>query len=416
MIASVIQNFGLLRFLKIVAICLSSLGIYGTGPAFAISEAGFQRWVKDYKPRAVRSGIRRKVVDAAFRDVRLDREVLELANRQPEFTKTLWAYLKTATSDLRVEKGRTMLRKHRSLLNRIEKQYGVDKHIVLAIWGMETNYGGVLDNPNIVRGTIQSLATLTYAGGRRSKFGRQQLFAALKILDNGDVTPDRMTGSWAGAMGHTQFIPTTYNAYAVDFTGDGKRDIWRSIPDALGSTANYMRVSKWDTGKTWGYEVSLPKGFDYRLADQRASKSLSSWSKLGVKRTKGRNFPRPSDVGQLWAPAGASGPAFLLLKNFRVIKRYNNADAYALAVGHLADRIRGGNKFSKSWPSEERALTSKQRRDIQRALSKKGFSVGKIDGKIGPKTKSAIRSFQRRQGLTPDGFASVALLNRLQRS
>lgn len=405
---------GILRSLKIPVLCaVLLLACLGTS-AHAISEAGFQRWVKDYKPRAVRSGISRNVVDAAFRNVQLDREVLELARRQPEFTKTLWAYLKTATSDLRVEKGRAMLKKHGRLLKRIEERYGVDRHIVVAVWGMETNYGGVLDNPEIVRGTIQSLATLSYAGGRRSKFGRKQLFAALKILDNGDVTPRRMTGSWAGAMGHTQFIPTTYNAYAVDFSGDGKRDIWRSIPDALGSTANYLRVSRWDTGKTWGYEVILPKGFDYRLADQRASKSLSSWSKLGVKRPRGRSFPRPGDTGQIWAPAGASGPAFLLLGNFRVIKRYNNADSYALAVGHLADRIRGGGPFSKSWPSEERALTSAQRKEIQNALRRKGYAPGKADGKIGPKTRAAIRSFQRANGLTPDGFAGASLLKRLK--
>lgn len=375
---------------------------------------GFDRWVRDFWPQAQQAGISRETYKRAFAGVSIDRDVIEKSQRQAEFVKPIWEYLSSAASEKRITNGREMLENHGRLLDSIERAYGVDRHIVVAIWGMESSYGAVLDDPKIVRSVIRSLATLGYDGGRYRKFGRSQLIAALKILQRGDITPEAMTGSWAGAMGHTQFIPTTYNAYAVDFDGDGRRNIWGSIADALGSTAAYLNKSGWDSGKTWGYEVMLPRGFDYKRADGKTVHTLAQWSAMGIKRAKGNAYPRPDDDARLLLPAGAGGAAFLMLKNFRVIKRYNNADAYALAVGHLADRLRGGDAFAADWPVDERPLTSTETRALQTHLARRGYSVGGIDGKVGPNTQAAIRHFQRSVGLIPDGYASTGLLDRVQ--
>jgi membrane-bound lytic murein transglycosylase B len=223
-----------------------------------------------------------------------------------------------------------------------------------------------------------------------------------------------MEGSWAGAMGHTQFIPTTYLEYAVDFTGDGTRDIWRAISDALASTANFLKEKGWNSGETWGYEVVLPNGFDYGLADGRTQRTLAEWAKLGIERPGGRPFPRPSDPARLIVPAGASGPAFLMINNFYVIKRYNNATAYALAVGHLADRLMGFGPIQQSWPTDEQPLARSERKELQQLLADMGFLRGKIDGIIGPQTQAAVRDFQRSVDLVPDGFATKRLLEKIR--
>ena len=347
--------------------------------------------------------------ERAFKGVTPDLDVLEKDARQPEFVKPIWVYLASAVSAKRIETGAKKLRAYRSVLDKIEARYGVDRHVVIAIWGMESNYGSFRGKRNVVR----SLATLAYRG-RRQSFGRTQLLAALRILQRGDITPSRMTGSWAGAMGHTQFIPTTYNAYAVDFDGDGKRDIWGNIPDALASTANYLRVSKWRKGETWGYEVVLPKGFEYGLAGRKRVKTLAEWRRLGVKRVRGRVFPRPDDRASLILPTGARGPAFLILNNFRSILRYNNATAYALAVGHLSDRIRGFSGFVRAWPKDAKPLARAEREELQRLLTAKGFSTGGADGILGSRSREAIRAYQRARGLVADGFPSQKLLKQLR--
>ncbi len=309
-----------------------------------------------------------------------------------------------------------MLVQYAPQLAAIERKYGVDRYIFVAIWGIESHYGAVLEDPKIVKSTIRSLATLAYQGGRRAKFGRTQLVAALKILQRGDVTPAAMTGSWAGAMGHTQFIPTTYNAYAVDFDGDGRRDIWRSPIDALASAAAYLDKMGWQDGQTWGYEVEFAKGFDYKLLQQGGSRTLGAWQKLGVHRVGGKNFPRPGDSATLYAPAGGRGPAFVLIKNFSVIKRYNNSNFYALAVGHLSDRLRGGEPFQASWPRDERPLTAAEKEQLQKLLAAAGHYDGPIDGKIGSGSRSAIRDYQLKVGLVPDGMDSVTVLKHLEAS
>lgn len=380
----------------------------------AAANADFDRWVRDFWPTASAEGISRSTYDAAFAGVTPDPEVLEKARFQPEFVRPMWDYLGSAASEKRVATGRAMLAQHKALLDRIEAQYGVDRHILVAIWGMESSYGEVLTNPKIVKGVVRSLATLAWGDPRRAKFGRQQLLAALKIVERGDIPIHGLTGSWAGAMGHTQFIPTTYQAYAVDFDGDGRRDMWSTPVDALASAGNYLKESGWVSGHAWGYEAVLPQGFDYRMVDTETTLTLAEWGRLGVTRPRGEVFPRPSDKAVLLAPAGANGPAFLLLRNHFVIKRYNNATAYALAIGHLADRLRGGDAFVQAWPASDRPLSKDETAELQQHLARVGLYEGAIDGKIGPRSRAAIRAFQSGRGMVADGFAGVRLLETIR--
>ncbi|MEM8878333.1 MAG: lytic murein transglycosylase [Pseudomonadota bacterium] len=371
--------------------------------------ANFQQFVNGVWAEASRAGVSRATFDRAFSGVTPNPKILKSLNNQSEFVKPIWEYLATATSSARVENGRKNLAQYGAVLEQIRARFGVEPHVVLAVWGMETNYGGYMGSHY----TIRSLATLAYQG-RRQDFYRKELINALRILEQGHTTQDRMIGSWAGAMGHTQFMPSSFLAYAADYNGDGRSDIWNNIPDALASTANYLNRFGWRPGETWGYEVVLPQGFDYGLADEKTKRTLAQWSQFGIQRTGGRAFPRPSDEATLYVPAGANGPAFLLLPNFRVIKRYNNANSYALAVGHLADRIIGGGKFSQSWPVNELPLKRSERRELQVLLLRKGYDVGEPDGKVGPQTRAAIRAYQRQRGLAADGYASAALLNQLR--
>lgn len=379
--------------------------------ALRAQDAGFKRFVEAFQPTARRAGVSGRVYRVAFEGIGPDPEVLKKAAHQPEFTKPIWEYLASAVSDSRIENGRRMLNKYSAVLERLQETYGVDRYVILAIWGMESAYGSYMGDKYVIR----SLATLAYKGPRQ-KFGRQQLVAALRILQNGDTTPARMVGSWAGAMGHTQFIPTTYAAHAVDYDGDGRRDIWDTIPDALASTANYLKVSKWRPGETWGYEVVLPDRFDYALASRKTVKTLAQWEALGVRRARGKKFPRPDDRSSIILPAGAHGPAFAILNNFRSILRYNNATAYALAVGHLADRIRDPNLsgFQKPWPTDYRPLSRSQRVELQTLLKSRGYLRGEADGVIGSRTRAAVRAFQRSRGLIVDGYPSVKLLQHLK--
>jgi lytic murein transglycosylase len=296
------------------------------------------------------------------------------------------------------------------VLERIEARFGVPKEIVVAVWGLESAYGTFRGSEPI----ISALSTLAFEG-RRARFFEAELINALKILQNGDTSPRNMTGSWAGAMGHTQFMPSSYNAYAVDFTGDGKRDIWSDDPtDALASTANYLARFGWQSGLPWGLEVELPRGFDYAQTGDRVRKSSAEWERLGVRAARGGGLPR-TDRMSILVPAGAQGVAFAITRNFQVIERYNPADAYVIGVGHLADRIGGGREFKASWPRGERGLRFVERKEVQQLLSRKGFDPGGVDGKIGPNTLAAVRRYQASIGMTPDGYVSLDLLTRLRR-
>ncbi|MFN7267541.1 MAG: lytic murein transglycosylase [Cereibacter sp.] len=373
------------------------------------TEAGFAAWVAGFRPRALAAGITGQTFDAAFRDARFDPAVVETDRNQSEFTKAIWDYLDSAVSDERVANGQAALQDNLALLERIEATYGVDKQVVVAVWGLESAYG-------TYRGTyplIGTLATLAF-DTRRGAFFEEQLLAALTILQNGDVDAAAMTGSWAGAMGHTQFIPTSYLAHAVDFTGDGRRDIWSDDPaDALASTAAYLANAGWQTGKPWGLEVTLPPGFDYGDTGERVKKPVAGWQALGVRTAEGGALPDHGPASVL-LPAGARGAAFLVFANFGAIERYNAADAYVIGVGHLADRIAGAPPIRAAWPRQDRVLSFDERVELQRRLAAAGFDPGAADGRIGPNTIAAVRAFQRSIGAVPDGYASLGVLQKLR--
>lgn len=371
--------------------------------------ASFEAWMRAFRPRALSQGISARTFDRAFAQARFNQDVIARDRNQSEFNRAIWDYLDSAVSDKRVANGRAALQQHRAVLDRIEARYGVEREVVVAVWGMESAYGEVRGDIRIV----DALATLAH-DGRRGAFFEQQLIAALKILENGDTSPENMTGSWAGAMGHTQFIPTSYLAYAVDFDGDGRRDIWSDDPtDALASTAAYLDRFGWIKGMPWGVEVQLPDGFDHATARRDIKRMPSDWARLGVVGMDGRAV-RDFGAASLLLPAGARGPAFLISKNFEVIERYNTADAYVMGVGHLSDRLAGRGPITGNWPRDDRALSSAERKELQRRLTAKGFSTGGVDGRFGPRSKQALRAYQRRAGLPADGFASFDMLKRLR--
>ncbi|MGY9049593.1 MAG: lytic murein transglycosylase [Rhodobacterales bacterium] len=375
----------------------------------AASDPGFDAWVRGFRPRALSAGITGAVFDRAFRNAHFNPDVIRRDSNQSEFTKSIWDYLDSAASDSRIANGRLALQQHSALLNRIEATYGVDKEVVVAIWGMESAYGSHRGSLNIV----SSLATLAYEG-RRGAFFEEQLIAALKILQHGDTAPETMTGSWAGAMGHTQFIPTSYDALAVDFNGDGRRDIWSDDPtDALASTAAYLARYGWIKGMPWGVEVQLPAGFDYASANKKTVKMPSDWARLGVVGMDGAPV-RDYGSASVLLPAGSKGAAFLVFKNFSVIARYNAADAYVMGVGHLSDRLRGRGPIRADWPRDDRALSFDERQEMQQRLTARGFDTQGVDGRVGPMTVEAVRRFQRSVGMAPDGYASLTVLTRLR--
>ena len=373
------------------------------------SNTGFQRWIDRFRSRARRAGIRDGVFNAAFQGVRYNADVVKKDRNQSEFTKQIWEYLDSAVSDTRVKNGRSALRQNRKLLGEIEARFGVEAEVVAAVWGLESAYGAFRGDTPL----IEALATLAY-DGRRGRFFEQQLIAALKIIQAGDVAPRRMTGSWAGAMGHTQFIPTSYLSYAVDFRGDGRRDIWSDDPtDALASTAAYLKRFGWRKGQPWGVEVTLPRGFNFGLTGERIKKSPTEWAALGVRDTKGARVPNHGRASIL-LPAGARGAAFMIFNNFHVIERYNTADAYVIGVGHLSDRIGGAGPLKSGWPRGDRNLRFSEKKEMQRLLTARGYNTQGVDGIIGPNTIQAIRGFQASQGMVPDGYASFEILKRLR--
>jgi membrane-bound lytic murein transglycosylase B len=398
------------RVASVVAAAGLSLALLAAAsPAFA--DAGFQRWVAGFRATAAESGVSRATYDRAFRGVTApDPEVIEKARYQPEFTAPVWDYFDNRVHEHSVQVGRAMAKKWKPWLDRIEARYGVDRHILLAIWSMESNYGEILKNDKVMRNVVRSLSTLAYADKRRAKFARTQLIAALKILQSGDIDESHLTGSWAGAMGHTQFIPTSYQAYAVDMDGDGHRDIWNSVPDALATAANLLRKNGWQTGRTWGYEVALPAGRKF----PSGSVTLSKWQSLGVTRASGKPFRNGGDKAELKVPDGRSGPAFLMTRNFFVLKRYNNADKYAIAVGLLADQIAGYGQLAQDWNRPFTKLSFSEKQELQQRLSAHGYYDGKPDGKIGEGSRSAIKAFQVQAGLEADGHPSMEVLRVLR--
>jgi membrane-bound lytic murein transglycosylase B len=383
---------------------------------FAAEEAentDFRQWIVGFYPEAEKEGISRATWDAAFSGVaEPDLRVLEKANYQPEFTTEIWDYLDARVNPLSISKGEKMGRYYARTLAAIEKKFGVDQSVLLAIWSMESNYGAILEKTDRLHYVPLALATLAYGDPKRQKFARTQLVAALQILQAGDISKEQLTGSWAGAMGHTQFIPTSYLAYGVDMDGNGRRDIWNSIPDALATAANLLHKNGWRTGETWGYEVILPPDGE-QFTDQ--TKTLAEWQKLGFKRPGDQAYPWPDNNAVLKIFAGTKGPAFLMMKNFFVLKRYNNSDYYALAVGLLADRLLGWRGIVQPWPRPPGSLSIEDKIELQTQLQEQGYYTGEIDGRLGDGTKAAIRQFQVQAGLVEDGVPSQDLLKALRK-
>jgi membrane-bound lytic murein transglycosylase B len=373
-------------------------------------QQSFPAWREAFRGEALAAGIAPTTFERAFAGVSVDPAVIRADRSQPEFSRPVWEYLDSAVSPQRVHRGQRLLAEHAAILHAIEQRYGVERNVLVAIWGMESNFGSNMGNMSVIR----SLATLAYEG-RRPQFAHDQLLAALQILQHGDVQPQRMQGSWAGAMGQTQFIPTTYQRHAVDFDGDGRRDIWDSTADALASTANYLSASGWSSGKSWGMEVRLPAGFDYALADPEQRKSLGEWQRLGVRPQHPYNVVRDdSQMATLLLPAGHRGPAFLVLDNFRSILKYNNSTAYALAISLLSERFAGGGQVLASWPKGERPLSRSERIELQERLAHNGFDPGAADGIIGANTRRAVRATQLQLGWPADGHPTHQLLERLR--
>ncbi|MEJ8309264.1 lytic murein transglycosylase [Agrobacterium larrymoorei] len=403
MILSGVRKFG--------CVALAGLTIALT-PVTASADAGFKQWINQFYATAAKEGISRATYQKAFAGVtEPDPDALRKATFQPEFTTQIWDYLDSRVNPYTVRIGREMKMKHATTLNWIERNFGVDKHVILAIWSMESNYGAVLEKPERLHNIPQALATLAYSDPKRAKFARTQLIAALKILQSGDVTPKQLTGSWAGAMGHTQFIPTSYLLYAVDADGNGKRDIWHSVPDALATAANLLAKNGWEPGRTWGYETAVPAG-GARYADQ--TKTLAEWQRLGFSRPNGKGFQRGSDRATLKLEGGSNGPGFLMTKNFFTIKRYNASDSYALAVGLLADEIAGYGGMQQKWPRPNGTLDIKEKFELQTRMKELGYYDGEIDGNFGSGSKAAISAIQKRMGLQNDGEPSQTLLRALR--
>jgi membrane-bound lytic murein transglycosylase B len=382
-----------------------------TPEAIQAAAANFGRCLESLWPQAAHRGISRRTFEKATLGLQPDMKIMELLDAQPEFTKPVWEYLDILVNDARISTGRQALAQNRAAYDAVEKTYGVDRYILTAIWGVESNFG----TQGGERPVVQSTATLACIG-RRQNYFRDEFLTALEILERGDVPAEHLKGSWAGAFGPTQFMPTSFKRFAVDFDGDGKKNVVDSIPDLLASTANNLKRDGWHAGASWGYEVVLPVRFNFMLVDRSIRKPLHEWESLGIKRVGGKPFPRAGDIASLLVPAGAQGPAFLVIDNFRAIMKYNPSEAYALAIGHLADRIRGGDPIVQAWPRDQAPLTRTERLELQQRLAARGYDVGDSDGTLGPKTRSALRDFQSRSGLVPDGFANGTLLERLRRN
>lgn len=386
--------------LALAAVVMPSTGVGAAEP--------FEDWLRGFRGEAAKAGIADSVLDTALGSVQPIPRVLELDRRQPEFMLTLWRYMEIYVPDRRVEQGKELLKKHAKLLAEVEKKYGVPPRFLVAFWGVETDFGRNFGAFHM----LSAVATLAH-DARRRDFFKTQFMSAIRLVGMGDVPVD-VKSSWAGAMGNMQFIPTTFEAYAVDYDGDGRRDLWNSLPDAFASASNYLKSVGWDPDYTWGREVQLPKGFDLSLAGLQERKKIADWQKLGVRKVGGGNLPGADIEASLLLPAGAAGPVFLVYNNFRTIMRWNTSQLYAIAVGHLADRFIGLPRLSVEKPADAQMLRYADIEEMQRLLTKIGFDTGGIDGRAGPMTRAAIRNFQKSVNLPADAHPTFGLLERLR--
>ena len=371
-------------------------------------DLAFARFVRDFRATALAAGIAPEIYDAALGKIARNPRVADLNLNQPEFASPVWSYLDTAVSPQRIADGRAVLVGDAAILAPIVAKYGVPKEILVSIWGNESDYGRSMGHFNM----FEALATLAY-DGPRTDYARPQLIAALKMMQRQKYAAADMTSSWAGAFGQTQFVPTTFLDQAVDGDGDGKIDLWNSVPDALASAANVLSSAGWKDGKPWGTEVVLPDGFAYEEADLDNTAPVSKWKKWGVKSAAGEALPASDEPASIYLPAGARGPAFLVFPNFKTILKYNNAASYALAVCLLADQLKGAPGVVASWPRDQVTLNRNERMALQTSLAKLGYDIGNIDGLLGGKSRAATRAWQKKHQLSADGFATQDLLTRI---
>jgi lytic murein transglycosylase len=375
-------------------------------------------WVRAFRKRAEAKGIRVATYDTVMASVQPDTSVYKSDKSQPEVQEPIWRYLNRRVSEWRINTGRERVKQYDALFDRIEQVYGVDRYHLCALWGMESSFGDVIVNNKYMKPILPCLAALAWGEARRRSYWEAELLNALVIVDRGWARPEEMVGSWAGAMGHTQWMPEVWLAMGVDFDGDGRINPFGKPDDALAGTARYLvERGKYRRGETWGYEVRLPAKFNAGLADGKSVKTIAQWSALGVTRAGGEAFPRPADNARLAIPAGVQGPAFIYLQNLSAIRSYNPSTKYALAIGHLADRIRGGGEFIQPWPTDEKQLSLEEAQELQQRLTTLGFDTGGTDGRIGDKTQAAVQAWQVQSGMTPaDGFPSDKVLKRLRGS
>jgi membrane-bound lytic murein transglycosylase B len=369
----------------------------------------FQLFIEDLWPQAKALGVSRATFDQAFHGVTYDPGIVAHTETQAEFVKPIWEYLASAVSANRIERAKAAAQQYESWLSKAQHKFGVDSSVVTGIWGLETDFGAFAGSDYVIR----ALASLAYARYQGDYF-KDELLAALQILEEGDITPARMKGSWAGAMGQTQFMPSSFRDYAVDFDGGGRRDIWTNAPDAIGSTANYLAKHGWVANLPWGFEVTLPDGFELKDADSSHYAPFTAFADRGVKRADGKALPQSGEA-ELLITAGLKGPIFLVTANFKVIKSYNNSTSYALGVALLGDRAMGGGPLVTAWPVHDRQLTPAQMQEMQTRLKKMGYDVGKMDGKIGEVGQAALRAYQQKTGLIPDGYPTLALLLKMRK-
>lgn len=372
----------------------------------------FTQCIAGLENSAVQSGVSRHTFETLTQNLTPDFSLVEKLNFQPEFRTPIWDYITALVDEERIDDGKSKMRQYKEALKRISQQYGVDPETVVAVWGVESNFGKNQGKYSL----IQALGTLSCTG-RRQAFFRKEFFAAMRIIQSGDIPANRLNGSWAGAFGHTQFMPTTFERLAVDFDKDGRRDLIDNSVDALGSTANYLAKAGWVTGQPWGVEVKLPAGMSTAGEGRKQKKTIAYWIGKGVRTADGHALDTVvSDNlrAGLLLPAGRSGPAFLVFKNFDVIYSYNAAESYALAIAHLSDRLRGAGSFVTPWPTDDLGLSRSERRELQELLIKRGYDIGEVDGAIGSKTREAIKAEQTRLGMTADGRAGQKLLKALK--
>ncbi len=398
------QNHAGLVAIPAFAICLALLFL-----PVPLAAASLKKCVAGIKTAAIKAGVNRRIAGRALANVKFDEKAVRFSRSQPEYRTKIWDYMAFLVDDERIKTGFAMMKKHRKTLKKVERAYGIDRYIIAALWGVESDYGRA-------RGDFylpHALANVACAG-RRGKYFRGELIALLKIVSRGDLGLDDLYGSWAGAFGQTQFMPSTYRRLAVDFDRDGKRDLIHSVPDALASAANYLKKAGWRSGVPWGYEVRLPRGYK-GPSGRRNRASLATWRQRGIRRIDGKRLAGKRRAGLL-LPAGRNGPAFLVSGNFNALYSYNAAVSYALAISHLSDRLKGRGEISTPWPTEDPGLSRAQRLDLQKRLLRHGYKIGKADGRIGPLTRTAIKKAQEKLGHRPTGRPGTKIYNALGKS